>query len=128
MNVRDYFQTVESELHSTPLVISIDFHTEVIDINFGYFKSRITFFDSSRLYLFELVKIVKDTSHIEKYRYHYQGKNNKLIKRWDNAPHFHKLTSFPDHLHIGSKVLECTKPEIKDIMLDVIKQIEYGNY
>ncbi|MCH8319263.1 MAG: hypothetical protein IIA88_12360 [Bacteroidetes bacterium] len=88
MKISDYFQNVENILYSTPLVYSIDIHTEAIDIYFGYFNSKIIFYDASKLYLFELVEIVKETPYIEKYRYHYQDKNNKLIKRWDNAPHY----------------------------------------
>lgn len=26
-----------------------------------------------------------------------------MIKRWDNAPHYPQISSFPDHLHDGSE-------------------------
>lgn len=67
---------------------------------------------------------MKETPYIEKYRYHYQDKNNKLIKRWDNSPHYPILSTFPNHLHKGNQVLVCAKPELKEILLDVVKIIE----
>lgn len=124
MNITNYFQTVKSNLYAVPLLISIDFHTEIIDRNFGYYKSKIIFYDRSQLYLFELVKIDKGFPNIVKYRYHYQNKNNELIKRWDNAPHFPKFKTFPHHVHASNKVLQCNKPDLKDILYEIIKQIE----
>ena len=35
------------------------------------------------------------------YSFHWQDRRDRLIKRWDNAPHFPDLKSFPHHAHIG---------------------------
>jgi hypothetical protein len=124
MNISQYFQSVKRELLSSPCVTSLDFHSEIIDTNFGYFKATLTFYDNSKLFLFELVEILNKKPHIEKYRYHYQDAKEKLIFRWDNAPHFPKLKSFPHHLHICDKVKESARPSIEEVLLQVIKNIE----
>jgi len=36
------------------------------------------------------------------YRFHWQDKEQKLIRRWDNAKHHPELKTFPAHVHIGS--------------------------
>lgn len=35
------------------------------------------------------------------YSFHWQDQHGNLIRRWDNAPHFHDLNGFPHHIHIG---------------------------
>ena len=36
-----------------------------------------------------------------KYSYHWQNMHGILIARWDNAPHWSDVSTFPHHLHIG---------------------------
>lgn len=36
------------------------------------------------------------------YSFHWQDKGGKLIKRWDNCPHFPDLEGFPHHVHLAS--------------------------
>ncbi|WP_461114641.1 toxin-antitoxin system TumE family protein [Spirosoma jeollabukense] len=45
---------------------------------------------------------------IRKYAFHWQETGDKWFIRWDNAPHFPKLASFPHHKHdyrSGSEVV-----------------------
>jgi hypothetical protein len=37
-----------------------------------------------------------------KYRFHWQTKEEALIKRWDNARHHPEIDTFPHHLHDGA--------------------------
>ena len=46
------------------------------------------------------------------YRYHFQDKNNKLIFRYDNTPHFSHLKTFPHHKHLPKQVAPAQKPSI----------------
>jgi hypothetical protein len=124
VNIREYFSITEGVINSCPLLTSVDFHSEIIDSNFGYFKAEVVFYDHSRLFLFELVTVENRKSYVEKYRYHYQNAEGKLIFRWDNAPHFPKLKSFPHHLHIADKVKESTQPTIHNVLNQVIARIE----
>ncbi len=124
MNINKYFLSIESELLSCPCLTSLDFHTEIIDTNFGYFKAILVFSDNSKLFLFELVEIINDKPRIEKYRYHYQNAEEKLIFRWDNAPHYPKMNSFPHHFHAGNRAIESAHPAIQEVLLRVIKNVE----
>jgi hypothetical protein len=38
-----------------------------------------------------------------KYRHHWQDRDGHLRKRWDNAPHYPSIETFPHHLHDGAE-------------------------
>ena len=57
-------------------------------------KLRIEFTDTSVLYTNEYI-----TASIRKYAFQWQAADNTWLVRWDNVPHFPKLTSFPHHKH-----------------------------
>ena len=40
---------------------------------------------------------------VNKYRHHWQDPHGRLIKRWDNAPHYRAIDTFPHHLHDGAE-------------------------
>ncbi|MGV8175910.1 MAG: toxin-antitoxin system TumE family protein [Methanothrix sp.] len=60
------------------------------------------------------------------YSYHLQ-KNEKMVQRWDNAPHWPEMKTFPHHIHLNSErdVHECQEIFIKDA-LDEIKAVIEG--
>jgi len=57
------------------------------------------------------------------YSYHLQ-KDNTLVRRWDNAPHWPEIRTFPNHVHFAGEkdVRECPEIFIKDA-LDELKAI-----
>ena len=60
------------------------------------FRATIIFKNKSKLvikeYLFE--------NSQRKYAYHWMTKDNELIVRWDNVPHWKKISTFPHHKHL----------------------------
>jgi hypothetical protein len=52
-----------------------------------------------------------------RYSYHVQ-KEEKMVRRWDNAPHWPDMKTFPHHLHIESNknVSECQEVLIGDVL------------
>ena len=57
------------------------------------------------------------------YSYHIQ-KSDRMLRRWDNAPHWPDMKTFPHHLHLGSEnnVLESREVIVEDV-LDEMKTI-----
>ncbi len=55
-----------------------------------------------------------------RYSYHLQ-KNRKMIRRWDNAPHWRGIRTFPFHLHLSDndKPLECSEVFVNDILIEI---------
>lgn len=82
------------------------------------FRIMIRFKDSSRLFIKEiLIDGVK-----RKYGYQWINKNNELICRWDNAPDWPDIQTFPHHKHVGSEhnVIPSENIEFATIMKELI--------
>ncbi len=75
------------------------------------FKARINFTDGSRLtirdYLF---------SSGRKYAYHWQDENNNLKCRWDNAPHWREIDTFPHHRHEQTGVFSSREVTLEEVL------------
>ncbi|MDN5344622.1 MAG: hypothetical protein PWQ18_733 [Clostridia bacterium] len=80
-------------------------------------KATLTFIDGSKLF-------IKDYyfGSERKYSYHWVDINGNLIIRWDNAPHWRQVPTFPYHKHTGSpeKVESSLEMDLNEI-LSVIK-------
>ena len=67
------------------------------------YRYRILLSDGSLVEITERVLEVHGTLDVSKYRHHWQDANGVLIKRWDNAPHYPAIKTFPHHLHQGGE-------------------------
>jgi hypothetical protein len=83
-------------------------------------KATITFIDGSRLF-------IKDYNFgsERKYSYHWADRYGELIIRWDNAPHWRQITTFPHHKHIGSseRVEPSLEIDLSAVLLFIKSQI-----
>jgi len=52
-----------------------------------------------------------------RYSYHVQ-KGARMVRRWDNAPHWPDMKTFPHHLHLESEMsaLECREVFVEDVL------------
>ena len=60
-----------------------------------------------------------------RYSYHLQ-KGGVMIKRWDNAPHWKSVKTFPHHIHVQNSVKSMESPEvyIEDVLLDLENMLQ----
>lgn len=84
--------------------------------NFYYFKIKTSFKDGSILHIREYASREERV-----YSYHWQDKDKRLICRWDNAPHYKELKTFPHHKHISEDVVEDS---LEIDLESVLKHIE----
>lgn len=58
------------------------------------------------------------------YSYHVR-KGDKMVQRWDNAPHWPNMKTYPHHLHLGSEknAFECREVFVEDVLDDIKKII-----
>jgi hypothetical protein len=76
-----------------------------------YYKLTIVFEDSSVLFAREYVdELQRD------YSFHWQSADNNMIIRWDNAPHYKDILTFPHHKHTNEQVVESTVVSLKDVL------------
>jgi len=86
----------------------------------GYIKGIVTFIDASKLYFREYVSIKNCNITLYTYSFHY-SKDSQLVFRYDNTPHYPRLSSFPHHKHCqDSSVIDCKEPTLK-VILDEIE-------
>ena len=72
-----------------------------------YIKLKIILIDKSELYTKEYISKTKRI-----YSFHWQSNKGKLLIRWDNAPHFKNLKTYPHHKHIENNEKVCESYEI----------------
>ena len=100
-------------------VIIKDFIIELLERegNRRRLKARLIFIDGSTLR-------VKDYHFGDqrKYAYHWTNVKGKLIIRWDNAPHWPWISTFPHHKHVGSA--ENLEPSLEMSLVEVLTVIE----
>lgn len=93
------------------------------------YRFRISLKDDGLLEIMERVVYSKHNGklRVTTYKYHWQDKQNRLIKRWDNAPHFPALENFPDHIHIakGNKVIPNKPMTALEMFAIVDKELSY---
>jgi len=74
-------------------------------------RARVSLKDGSQV----LVKEYLFLDGTRKYAYHWQDHHGRLISRWDNAPHWRELASYPHHRHVGaSGVVEVSEVRTLD--------------
>lgn len=83
-------------------------------------RIRVRFYNGCLLQLNESVIFQNKLEHLG-YRYHFQGKNNELIFRYDNTPHFPDLPNFPNHKHHQSGVEPSGPPSILTAIAEAAK-------
>ncbi len=85
-------------------------------------RLRIEFTDQSVLHTNEYIG-----TGIRKYAFHWQQADNTWLMRWDNVPHFPKLTSFPHHKHnyqSGSEVVsDSFDISLTDVLIYIHSQL-----
>ncbi|QKZ12403.1 DUF6516 family protein [Spirosoma sp. KUDC1026] len=82
-------------------------------------KLRITLIDGSVLHTKEY-----SDSTTRKYAFHWQKTDQQWLVRWDNAPHFPQLISFPNHRHDYRQATEVITESFDITLPDVLRYIQ----
>ncbi len=117
----EYLNEVDSRVRSLQNCYIEKYEEEILTPHRANLGIRIRFSTGYLLELNEAVFINSsgELNHLS-YRYHFQDKDNKLIFRYDNAPHFPNLKTFPHHKHLPNKVTDVPKPTVLEV-IDEIK-------
>ena len=82
-------------------------------------KIKANLNDGSTLYVREFIRF--DNS---KYSYHWQNSYREMMLRWDNAPHFPSIPTFPHHLHRGDDVISSYRVFIEEVLHEIEKHLD----
>ena len=118
--IEDYFRQVDTLIASASIVHSSSITYDKRSTHIGFIRGDIYFLDGSLLHLPEFVNVQHDIERYM-YAYHYQRPDGTLVFRYDNAPHFPDLPTFPHHKHEGreSDVVAATQPDLQAILTEI---------
>jgi len=117
----NYLVEVEAALQSLKNCHFEKYEEETLTSSRANLRIRIRFSKDHLLELNEAVTIESGKLKHLSYRYHFQDKDNQLIFRYDNTPHFSNLRTYPHHKHLPNKVTAADKPLITEVIQEVVK-------
>jgi hypothetical protein len=115
-----YFEDVYISIKSFNIINVEHYHEEILGYNRINLKIRVRFEEGSLFEVSEAVICEENQLRHLGYSYHFQNKENQLIFRYDNTPHYPDIETFPNHKHLPGNVIKSVKPSL----LDVIKEIK----
>lgn len=122
MRIEDYFRQIQKIVESSPVVQLSNITYEKRGTHEGFVQCRLTFVDSSTLYLREFID-VEITEDRLMYVYQYMDSSNKIVFRYDNSGHHKKLglSTYPHHKHEGSEdnVVPSAAPDLVTILQEI---------
>lgn len=121
--IEEHYDSLEKVIVSNSLVILINFHRTYTSPETGYIKGEVVFIDSSSLIIFQHVRVEENKLIITDYRYQYMDIDNRLVFRYDNAPHHPEINTFPHHQHFPSEIKEASMPNIEDVLAEIDSSI-----
>ena len=122
MQVKDYFSEIQNRLREFAFIENVDVEYDIKSKTVGIIHGTIGMVDGSTLQFLELTNIKEDEITRPRYRFHLMDSSDKMIFRYDNAPHHPEIVTHPHHKHIRG---EKNPKESKEIGLrDVLSEIE----
>jgi len=120
--IENYLREYHDTLKNSNVILNYKLETKRINdfllILKGSAETEIGLLDFVEVLRYDGVEINK-----KKYKYNFRTFNSKLIFRFDNAPHYPKIKSFPHHLHSISEVSESVEPTIYQVLQKIKKHI-----
>lgn len=89
---------------------------EILTSERANLRIRLRFQNGCLLEINEAIIVENGALKTLGYRYHLQIAGNELAFRYDNAPHFPDLPSFPHHKHLRDAVVASNKPDLLDVL------------
>lgn len=123
VSARSYVDQIKSALNGSPVVADWILINETILGNRGHIRVRLALTNGDFVEASEFFQI--QTNGIQQQRYRYQWMDStktKLRKRWDNAPHFREIDTFPHHVHVEGE--DNVLPSVMLGILDLLVLLE----
>ncbi len=125
MYAQSYLDDIKIKITLCPVIKSVKIIDErAVLSDRGYFRAIIKLINDDFVEISEYFIIENGNIITNKYRYQWMDeKQQKLIKRWDNAHHFPDLPNFPHHVHIAQEDNVETSKAIGIIeLIDIISK------
>jgi hypothetical protein len=101
MGIVDYLDAIERLFLLSPVVRSFQVREREERRQEGFIRVRAVLANGDILEAFEFVVASAHLVETRTYRIHWQSADGQLTRRWDNAPHYRDISTFPHHVHVG---------------------------
>ncbi len=115
-----YLENIEAVVKRLEGAYVERYEEEILASNRISVRIRIRFITG---YLFELNEAaIVEANQFRRlnYRYHFQDRQNNLVFRYDNTPHFPDLESFPHHKHLRNNVVSSEEPSVIKVIEEAV--------
>jgi len=120
--IEKYFRHIGQVIEESHIVVDSRLLNDKRSLYIGFIEGRLTFLDGSSLRFMEFVNLKAEVRRY-KYSYHYQDVDDKLVFRYDMAPHYQEISTFPHHKHTANgEIVDSTAPSLANI-LEEIEQV-----
>ena len=123
--IEAYLQGIDALLSASSLVRDVEIVRRAIrDTEFEkvlHYRYRVLLANGDFIEMTERVLEAQGRLEVTKYRHHWQDRQSRLLKRWDNAPHYPAIDTFPHHLHDGTE--DYVVPHLAITGLEVLQYI-----
>lgn len=109
MTLQEYFQTLLQIVAGHPLVVNVTLTQREITEYEGHIEGRLELSNDYQLHVSEYVFTMPQFRR-SMYRYHVRNVSSVFVCRWDNAPHYPQIETFPDHFHLSEKTVQPSPP------------------
>jgi hypothetical protein len=116
-----YLEEIEAEIKKLEDAYVERYEEEILSSNRINLRIRVRFKTGDLFELNEAVIVEADQLERLNYRYHFQDKQNNLIFRYDNTPHFPDLENFPHHKHLSDNIISSQEPSVLEVIEEVVK-------
>jgi hypothetical protein len=120
---RAYYASIQKAVLAAPHVIQMDISFDEISEEECYIKGMLTLNGGYKLHVAEYVVTDPEFKRL-KYRYQLQTSDDKMLARWDNAPHHPEIKTHPDHWHVGENIKPNPPVDIPQVLVAVLSFIE----
>jgi len=115
--IETYFSELEALLRDFPTIRSYALTRKVYNLQQGFIGGKLVFENGHSL---EFVEVINGEQVGKvKYRYQYMDEAQNLIFRYDNAPHYPDILSFPHHKHTPDRVVESQEPDLQAVLFEI---------
>ncbi len=115
-----YLKEIEAYLKMLNNVYIEHYLEEILTPDRANLRIRIRWNTGYLLVINQAMTIKEDRLDFLDYRYHFQNESNNLVFRYDSAPHFPDLSTFPHHKHLPNEVIACDMPDLIYVIKEAV--------